>query len=67
MSAAAGTVVTSQPGALVTQQNFPQGFYNVFLKVGTMIARLKKKKKKVSAEMSAGLDIFRLVERKEEP
>lgn len=64
MSASAGTVVISQPEALVTEQNFPQGFYNVFLKVGTMIARLKKK---VSAKMSAGLDIFRLVERREEP
>lgn len=65
MSATVGTVVISQPEALVTQQNFPQGFYNVFLKVRTMIARLKKKK--VSAKMSAGLNIFRLVERKEEP
>lgn len=66
MSATVGTVVISQPEALVTQQNFPQGFYNVFLKVRTMIARLKKKKK-VSAKMSAGLNLFRLVERKEEP
>lgn len=62
MSASAGTVV-NHPETLLTQQNFPQGLEWVYESGDHDY----KAEKIVSAKMSAGLDIFRFVERQEEP